>query len=278
MVDPYDGSTPEPVSKWIVDPTAEALLHFVNADPNRTPSFTVFPNPDVFFSQGTGNSEQCAAGPPEVGCNQLNDGFAWNHGYFAPEVNNTWLGLVGPGEANLGLNGLDAAAGPNSAGPSQGGQGQNVQGSGGVWADHTDIRPTLLSLLGLKDDYVGDGRVLTEVLTNAPATINIAGFRGLATCYKQLTSSVGRFGTDVILADTAALKTGSSTDDSQYQSFSSQLQQLGSARDALAGKIKQDLFNAEFTGESLGSTASQDLSACQSLLGQADQLNATSQS
>src|SRR4029077_7784848 len=60
MVDPYDGSSPEPVAKWIVDPTAERLLHFVNADPNRTPSFAVFPNTDVFFSQGTADS--CPAG------------------------------------------------------------------------------------------------------------------------------------------------------------------------------------------------------------------------
>ena len=33
-----------------------------------------------------------------------------------------------------------------------------------VWTDHTDIRPTMLALLGLKDDYVSDGRVVTEFL------------------------------------------------------------------------------------------------------------------
>ena len=31
-------------------------------------------------------------------------------------------------------------------------------------SDHTDIRPTMLALLGLKDDYVSDGRVVTEIL------------------------------------------------------------------------------------------------------------------
>ena len=33
-----------------------------------------------------------------------------------------------------------------------------------IWSDHTDVRPTILSLVGLKDDYVHDGRVVTEAL------------------------------------------------------------------------------------------------------------------
>jgi hypothetical protein len=31
-----------------------------------------------------------------------------------------------------------------------------------VFSDHTDVRPTMLALLGLKDSYVHDGRVLSE--------------------------------------------------------------------------------------------------------------------
>src|SRR5262249_9103860 len=118
MVDPYDGPKAEPVSKWMADPTAEQLLHFVNADPNRTPSFTVFPNSDVFFSSGT--SDSCPAGTTATtaaaNCNPLNPGFSWNHGYYAPEVDTTWLGLVGPDVAHKGLDGPHAAFGANSAG------------------------------------------------------------------------------------------------------------------------------------------------------------------
>src|SRR5262245_58281623 len=33
-----------------------------------------------------------------------------------------------------------------------------------TWTDHTNVRPTMLSLLGLHDDYVDDGRVLVEGL------------------------------------------------------------------------------------------------------------------
>ena len=45
-----------------------------------------------------------------------NNGYAWNHGYYAPEINNTWLGLVGPGVAHKGVDGSSAADGPSSAG------------------------------------------------------------------------------------------------------------------------------------------------------------------
>jgi hypothetical protein len=31
-----------------------------------------------------------------------------------------------------------------------------------VWSDHADIRPTLLALVGLQDDYVHDGLPLSE--------------------------------------------------------------------------------------------------------------------
>ena len=73
-----------------------------------------------------------------------NQTFAWNHGGIQPEVRSTWIGWVGPGVAKLGQ-------------------------TDKVWTDHTDIRPTMLALLGLHDDYVSDGRVVTQFL-NANAT------------------------------------------------------------------------------------------------------------
>jgi hypothetical protein len=275
MNDPYDGTT-EPVTKWMMDPTAEQLLHFVNADPNRTPSFTVSPNPDVFFSSGLG-PDSCATGTTAqtaaTGCNQLNTGFAWDHGYYAPEVDTTWLGLVGPGVENLGLDGPDAAFGPNSAGNAARGLTTVPQTSlFGTWADHTDTRPTLLALVGLHDDYTGDGRVLTEVLTTPPGAASDPLFLPLAQCYKHLNSSVGLFGTDVIVADTAALKTGSGANDTPYQTFESKLQSLGAARDKLAGTIKQELWNDEFLGENLPAQAFGNLIGCAGLLLQATAL------
>src|SRR4029078_2024010 len=35
------------------------------------------------------------------------------------------------------------------------------------WTDHTDLRPTMLALTGLQDDYGHDGRAIIPVLTKA---------------------------------------------------------------------------------------------------------------
>jgi hypothetical protein len=82
----------------------------------------------------------------------------------------------------------------------------------GLWADHTDTRPTLVALTGLKDTYVSDGRALTEIMSAPPGTTQSPQFVPLAACFKQLNSSVGAFGTDTLVADTRALKSSSSGD------------------------------------------------------------------
>jgi hypothetical protein len=91
------------------------------------------------------------------------------------------------------------AAGPNS--------GQVVvptSGTTGTWADETDIRPTLLYLTGLKDDYEHDGRVITQVLAGPNHALSGPGVASLGACYKQLNSSVGQFGYYTLKAATTA--------------------------------------------------------------------------
>jgi hypothetical protein len=270
--DAYDGNVPETLAQYEADPTVEQLLHFVNADPNRTPSFTVFPKPDFYLSAGTSDSCGTSVTPTNAAtkCSSINKQYAWNHGYYAPEINNTWLGLAGPGVANKGVDGSTAADGPNSDGTAN----SNPQlvtsiANDGTWADHTDIQPTIMALTGLKDDYVTDGRVLAEDMTFTPGQTGDANFQPLAVCYKQLNSSVGQFGTDMLVADTKALNTGSSSDDSQYQSVLGQIQSLGAARDTLATQIKGDLFNAEFNNTPIPGG---DLDRCNTILGQAHDL------
>jgi hypothetical protein len=270
----YDANAAQNITQYEADPAVEQLLHFVNADPNRTPSFTVFPKPDFFLSSGT--SDSCGAGTSQANaatkCSSINKGFAWDHGYYAPEIDNTWVGIVGPGVAHKGVDGSAAADGPNSAdGSNSNPQLVTAVNNSGTWADHTDIRPTIMALTGLKDDYVSDGRVLTEDLTIAPGATGDKKFQPLAACYKQLNSSVGRFGTDLLVADTAALKTGSSTDDSAYQAVASQIKTLGAQRDALATTIKNDLFAAEFDGTSIPKGSSEN-AHCNNLLVLADEL------
>jgi hypothetical protein len=139
--------------------------------------------------------------------------------------------------------------------------------------DETDIRPTILAILGLKDDYINDGRVLTEDLTFVPGQTGIPDFGSLANCYKQLNSSVGRFGTDVLLADTNSIKTGTSGNDSTYVNFvNNQLKPLGVKRDQDAAQIKTDLWNTEFANTPLPSNSptrncNSDIAAANNLAG-----------
>jgi hypothetical protein len=251
----------------------------VNADPNRTPSFTVWPKGDFFLTSGIGDTRTALDGCPagttaanaSTNCVSISNAFAWDHGYYAPEIDNTWLGIVGPGVANNGVDGRSAADGPSSAdGANSNPQLVTPNDDPGTWADETDMRPTLLALAGLKDDYVEDGRVLVEDLTNPPDKSGQPKFHRLAVCYKQLNSSVGQFGTDLIVADTAALRTGSSSDDSTYESVLSKIQSLGAARDALATKIKNDLFDAEFDNHPI--PGANDLKNCNRILAQANAL------
>jgi hypothetical protein len=217
-----------------------------------------------------GSTDACSAtttaANADTNCTFLSPRYLWNHGYYGPEINNTWLGLVGPGVDHIGLNGSDAAAGPNSAGANSGEAHLDTSVSNdGVWADHTDTRPTLMALIGLKDNYTSDGRVLTEIMSTPPATTQGSQFVALAACYKQLNSSVGTFGTDTLLADTRALKTASGGNQ-QYADFLSKLGALGATRDALAGTLKQELFDAEFNRQALPHQAGGQLSECRSVL------------
>ena len=270
--DPFSGNANTPVANYLADSTEEQLLHFTDADPNRTPAFTVFPQSEVYFNAG--ESDSCSSGVTpanaNTACGTLNSEYLWDHGYYQQEIDSTWEGIVGPGVKNLGLNGNGAGAGPNSAGPTSGGPALvSSEVNPGIWMDHTDAQPTLMALVGLKDDYIADGRVLTELMTNPPATTQDPNFLPLATCYKQLNSSVGEFGSDTLAADTQAIESGSTSNDSSYASFSSQLSSLGGQRDTLATTIKNELYNAEFNGVALPSSASGDLTQCNAIVADA---------
>ena len=49
---PYAGGT-QKITNYLADPAEEAILHMVNADPARTPTFALFAKPDYFFSPGS---------------------------------------------------------------------------------------------------------------------------------------------------------------------------------------------------------------------------------
>ncbi len=252
---PYTGTT-QPITNYLADPTEEAILHMVNADPARTPTFAMFARPDYFLTPGSPTCSPCVT---------QNTSFAYDHGDYAAEINTNFLGLAGPGVKNLGLDGTAAADGPNSAGPDSGQVTVPDAGTQGPWLDETDIRPTLMYLTGLQDDYEHDGRVITQVLSDPNSALSDPAVTTLGECYKQLNSSVGQFGTFTLQAATKAIESTSSGDVT-YQHVDQALRALEVARDHLAGVIKGELEAAAFGNQQVDNAGPQVL-ACQLLIG-----------
>jgi hypothetical protein len=250
-LNPYTGVVENNIMVALADKTEMKTLHMITADPARTPTFTPFADPDWFFF-ATGGTTTCAS---PAACafipSRGPSSFAWNHGDIQDEIASTWIGLVGPGVAN---NGVDTA----------------------TWSDHTDVRPTMLSLLGLQDDYIQDGRLLREALAGwaLPDAVQQSGrFVQLASLYKQLNAPFGSFAMNTLRASTHALSSGSSTDDSRYTSLESQIDSLTSQRDTLAGQIKAALTDATFNNTPLTNARAGDLAAqARDLLNQAQAL------
>ena len=255
-LNPYSGTANEPLTNYLANPVEESILHFVNADPARTPTLAMFAKPD-YFLQAAALSGACKG---QFICQTT--GFAWDHGDDAAEINTNYVGFVGPGVKQLGVDGPGASEGPSSAGANSG---QTVVADyhfKGPWADETDIRPTIMYLAGLRDDYEHDGRVITQVLTKPNSALSGPGVTGLGACYKQLNSSVGDFGAATLVASTNAIESSS---DSTFTSVDAQLRGLEIARDHLADLIKGELEAAAFQDKPVLGAGLQTL-ACQGLI------------
>ena len=157
---------------------------------------------------------------------------------MAPEINTTWLGLVGPG---VNADGVDSQ----------------------LWSDHTDIRPTMLLLLGLLDDYGHDGRALVEHLD--PQVLpdeldeDLANFKMLAAAYKQINAPVGDFGLNSLTVSTNALNS-SDPSDGTYTFLEGEIASLTNSRNALSKQIIKLLEGAEFHGKGISHADAQTLS------------------
>ncbi len=258
---PYTAST-QPITNFLANPVEEAILHIVNADPARTPTLALFAKPDYYFFKG---GPSCS-GP----CVTQGTGFAWDHGDYAAEINTNWLGIVGPGVKKLGLDGPAADAGTTSSGANSG-QVEVVDNHfSGPWIDETDIRPTMIYLAGLRDDYEHDGRVITQILSDPNSALDHGDVTSLGECYKQLNSSVGEFGAATLQASTKAIESTSSGD-SKFKAIDSILRGLNVVRDRLAGLIKGELEAAAFRNEPVHHAGLQ-LGACRGLIHAASEL------
>lgn len=236
-VNPYTGKT-DKVMAQMADQTGMKSLHmFTTGDPARNATFTFFADANYFITDfPTSTCETC-----------INPAFAWNHGDIQPEIASTWIGFVGPGIAN--------------------------QGDSQVWTDHTDVRPTMFSVLGLHDSYQSDGHVVTQALTAGAVPSAMRGnqstVESLADAYKQINAPFGQFAFAMLSVSTTALQ----ADDATYNSLEASIASLNGRRDALATPIRAAFDAAAFSGTAIDSTQAQAwIAAAQSLLSDANAL------
>ncbi|MGN6871438.1 MAG: alkaline phosphatase family protein [Solirubrobacteraceae bacterium] len=204
--DPYiDSNHLTPVARYLVDEPTLKALHMINADPHRNMSFTMFSQPDYFF-------ETFSPCPKGQGC--VNDGFAWIHGDYSNDIGQTWLGVVGPGVRDAGIDNR-------------------------TWTDHTDIVPTMDALTGLTPDYTPDGRAITQILSQRVAKGDDGqSSQLLGALYKQLDAPYGAFNHWLIVASTNGIK----SDDATYLATDEAIQSLASQRDAVALQMRGLLY------------------------------------
>ena len=220
------------LAQFLADPAEMKLLHMVTTSPARTPTLTMFGNPDYFFQTTRGSlplaPQNCGANPAL--CVTQGPNFAWNHGDVQKDITQTWFGMVGPGVRH---------------------QGRNDR----VFSDHTDLRPTALVLLGLKDDYIHDGRLLVEKLEHHAVPSSVRphdndeddDFLELARVYKQLNAPLGKLGQASLTLATKAI----TSTDTAYAWYLSKIGPITAQRDQLAAEIKQALAAAEFDHHSI---------------------------
>lgn len=202
--DPYvDPTQLIPVARYLVDGPTLKALHMINADPQRTMSFTMFSVPDFYFQ----TYSPCRGG--SQGC--LNDSYAWIHGDYSKDDGQTWLGMVGPGVIDKGIDGR-------------------------TWTDHTDIVPTVDALLRIKPDYQPDGRVITQIVSRS-VWRGGKSYTELGNVYKQLDAPYGDFAHSLVVASTNGIE----SDDATYLSVEQQIQQLTTRRNALVQRMKDVL-------------------------------------
>jgi predicted transcriptional regulator len=246
-LNPYTNQVEKNIMVALADHTEMKTLHMITADPARTPTFTPFADPDWFFF-ASGSPATCAT---QAACafipSRSNQSFAWNHGDIQDEIASTWIGMVGPGVKS----------------------GSDFTG----WTDHTDVRPTMLSLLGLHDDYSHDGRPVAQILDSSavPAALQSSDALALGDMLKRLDAPFGEFAMNTLKASTTALASDTNHDN-RYTTLEKSIADVTAQRDQVVDGIKAQLGAAE-SGTPIDHTqAAALLDRAQGLLGRAQGL------
>jgi hypothetical protein len=215
------------VAQALADRAEESLLHMLSHDPARSPDFTLFGNPDYFLTASKNHTTACSpVSNMAGGCFAFpGPSFVWNHGDFQNQITHTWLGMAGPGVRHLGP-------------------------TGDLFTDHTDIRPTIISLAGLTDDYAHDGRVVFEVLNDAAVPASLRAHRDtlsrLAAAYKEINAPRGTLGRKTLTGISTRALTG---DEATYAALEAHIVDITNRRNDIAGQMIAMLEAAAFTGQ-----------------------------
>jgi hypothetical protein len=225
--DPYTGTTGVRLAKFEADQAELNAMHMVTADPARTPTFVTFAPGEDYVESGF--PSDCGS-TTAVAC--TNAGFVGVHGDFTPETFTTWTGFAGPDVRN------------------------DLGGVTNVFTDHTDMRPTLMALVGLTDDYQTAGRVISEIIqpgTVLPSTGQSTTAQQLGQDLKKVsaptygateTSDNGGFGPATLVADTTAVQ-GTSTGDTTWAQTDACIATLTNERNLLVSQIQGTLSAAD---------------------------------
>lgn len=222
LTDPYTGER-QPVAYDLADSVEQRILHFVSADPARTPTFTAFSGEDSYVGGGAPNCDQSCVYTTGAG-------YAWNHGSYWPDMQNIWAGYVGPGISARGTN--------------------------TTFTDQVDMRPTVLLLTGLRDRYQVDGVPVLPIISDSALAPAARTHRHQLTAaeasYKQLVAPTGTFAMHTLKASTAAI-TSNSAGDAQYTKVENALRTIGFERDATGQRLAGVILGAtESGGRALG--------------------------
>jgi hypothetical protein len=244
--DPVDGPNggTNHVAAAIADVAEQKLLHMVTFDPNRTPNFILFGNDDYWLFASGHTTPLCTPATNSASCfiEEGPTGSAWNHGDFQNQITHTWLAIAGPGVQRRGE-------------------------YGERFTDHTDIRPTMLSLTHLKDDYSHDGRTVFEVLDRDVLPDAITDQESLlsrlAEAYKQINAPRGLLGRKTL---TGIATRAVESPDATYALLDQLIVDITARRNAIAEEMLDMLEGAEFSGRPVAPWRAEQLIAQAQLL------------
>jgi len=223
-----------PVMQRLAGTTEMSFLHMITKDPARNPTFTLFGDDDFFITATSKAPVPCKDKVAFTDCSNEQPGFNWSHGDFQEDIVHTWLALVGPGVEHQGRN-------------------------GSFFTDHTDVRPTLLALAGLKDDYAHDGRVIFEVIDDEFLPHSLDRHEDtldrLAAAYKAINAPVGKLGLRTLEIST----TGLAGDNATFAAVDARLAALLAKRNAIASQMIAMLEAAAFNNTPINQEAAEDL-------------------